>query len=341
MSLTALTDEKEIYRAFNTCSQTLKKGGKRLKRTVGYPGGHEERYLYWHPKEQFWTSSEKGRNRYWCMFGVADPTTQHYLNITCEINSPLKEINRRCAGVYVKDEYGKIYLAHTGKIGGGRENIGKSLFINKYRGKDKWAPVLWSDGSSMEVVIIGCITSSRLIQQVAQFVHEVDRIKKLADVSQVRGKSEKRKRTVKRTALTPFTPEFTGVRKRYRVSNVIESRCNHGNVVNELTSQLEKKGLQVVNNFAIDALAWPKRGRPPLLFELKTDITSTSIYSAVGQLMIHAAYQKKEPQKVLVLPEIPKKNLTNVLKQLDITVLTYKWKNRKPTFPSLNKILND
>ena len=340
MSLTALTDAKEIYQAYRECANTSKKGGQLFKRTVGYQGGNKEVHVYWHPNEQTWMSFNEIKNRYWCLFGVANPETHHNLDITCEINAPLKGINRRCAGVYVRDEDGKIYLAHTGKIGGGKKGIGKSLFINSYRGKDKWLPVLWKDGKSMNVVLIGCITKSSLVQQVAQFVHEVERIKKLAEIGKGKGKAKRTQRTTDHTALTPFTPEFTGSRKHYRVSNIIESQCDHGNIVNELSNVLKKKDLQIANNFAIDIMAWPKRGKSPILFEIKTDITSTSIYGAVGQLMIHAIYQKEIPRKVLVLPEAPKNNLTSILKQLNITVLTYKWINGKPLFPGLNTILS-
>src|SRR2546426_6326116 len=54
---------------------------------------------------------------------------------TTLFRSPKEGINRRCAGLFVRDDDdGAIYFTHSGKVGGGREGVGKSAFLSNYRG---------------------------------------------------------------------------------------------------------------------------------------------------------------------------------------------------------------
>jgi hypothetical protein len=56
--------------------------------------------------------------RFWNSFGVADPNQHSSLSITVEINPPHEGENRRTAGVFLRDESGRLYVGHTGRLGG-------------------------------------------------------------------------------------------------------------------------------------------------------------------------------------------------------------------------------
>ena len=78
--------------------------------------------LTWHSNLQFWVmlAPDRLENRYWCAYGTEDPTKQSMVSITCEINPPHFGVNRLCAGLFISDSSGSVYLAHSGKVGGGR-----------------------------------------------------------------------------------------------------------------------------------------------------------------------------------------------------------------------------
>ena len=106
------------------------------------------------------------RNLY-MFLGCNYPADVGSLSIACELNPPEKDINRQCAGLFLRDTEGIIYVAHSGKIGGGRKGIGKSAFLSTYRGARE--SVTWPDGTESEVIVIGRVDGDRLPAQVANF----------------------------------------------------------------------------------------------------------------------------------------------------------------------------
>jgi len=79
-----------------------------------------------------------------------------------EINSPLIGIDRRVGAVFAKDAAGKVALIHRGRIGGGREKVGKSGLLELV---DSAHLVRFEDGDrESEGILIGridALTSSR------------------------------------------------------------------------------------------------------------------------------------------------------------------------------------
>ena len=328
MEFEPLKGRGEIRRAYEKFREIMTGGIKPVGREVGWPGGHEPFKLYWRKQEGIWSIFEPKRRRhgYWCAFGTDDPTpATKSLSITCEINPPW-EVDRRYAGVFLRDVRGTVYIGHSGKIGGPRPGVNKSTFMEHYRG-DNWGTVAWPKGKKTEVVVIGALDDKDLPALVAEFVREVKRIKDLV--------SGKPKPPVKPS----FTPEFSGPRKRYRHKGEIASRCDHSLVVSELARQVERLGLAVANDRERDLLVYTGSGKLKILFEVKTDLTTSSVYQAVGQLMIHGATEKPVPKRVMVLPGKARGRARSALDRLGIVVLSYKWGNGKPTFPGLSKVV--
>ncbi|MBI1904384.1 MAG: hypothetical protein HYS13_25085 [Planctomycetia bacterium] len=174
----AITDRQEIARAYALFSRLVADGGTVLERMVGYQGGSGLAQLLWHVDLQMWVLLEPNRieNRYWCAFGIDDPYPASMLSITCEINPPREGIDRKCAGLFVRDESGNVFLAHSGKVGGGREGIGKTAFLES-RGNDDVASVLFPDGEERDYIILGRIDDPVLRRRLADFVRSVAQFK--------------------------------------------------------------------------------------------------------------------------------------------------------------------
>jgi hypothetical protein len=178
MSLTPLTDRDEIRRAFETTVSNLKDGATAVKRKVGWHGGGGEFDIYWRSKEQFWFFVDPDREltRYWCCFGTSDPAKADNLTIVGEINPTKEGINRRNAGMFLVDPDGAMYLAHSGKVGGGRKGIGKSSFLAAYHGRNI-SEIQWPDGVTSSAIVIGDIQDSNLPAQIGDFIRTIQQYK--------------------------------------------------------------------------------------------------------------------------------------------------------------------
>jgi hypothetical protein len=83
-----------------------------------------------------------------------------------------------------------------------------------------------------------------------------------------------------------------------------------------------------------DLIVCGKNGRPLVLYEIKTAATSQSVYTGVGQLMLNACANSPAPKRVLVLPGDLNANTSDAIKSIGIEILSYRWKGKRPVFPS-------
>jgi hypothetical protein len=336
MSLIPLISPAEIAAAHTTIVSNLRRGCVQYRRVLGWPGGNLECDLDWNSRARFWFSANPfpDNHRWLTFFGGDDPADRRMLGIIFEANFPKGTIDRRCAGVFVRDDSdGSTYFAHSGKIGGGRKGIGKSAFLSQYRSCRE--EVTWSKHDRSEVIVIGRIDSEHLPAQVASFMHEVQRFK--AGVS---GKGNAANEPP--APLLPpqeFTPEFSGQRQPYQFASTIESRCDHGAIVNTLARVLEESGLVIGNDASRDLYVSNGHGRMKILFEAKTAVTTSTIYQAIGQLIYHSSAEKPPPKLVMVLPEAPDGRTRGVLEKLGIAVLRVGWQSGVPNFENLGEIL--
>ena len=178
-----LTDEAEIAQAFSTMEKTITEGGEPVACNVGYQGGSETVTLIWHDEINIWALLQSKRidNRYWCAFGRDNPHHQSLVPITCEINPPRFGINRRCAGLFLRDINGIIYLAHSGKIGGGRKGIGKTSFLKSYN-QEAMVRVTFPNGVEDDYIIIGRVNHRSLLVKLTEFIQNVATFKESATI---------------------------------------------------------------------------------------------------------------------------------------------------------------
>ena len=177
----AITDRQAIAHAYQHFAHLMSVGGVSVERRVGYRGASEVAHLLWYADLRLWVllQPERSDTRYWCAFGVDDPHHASGLSITCEINPPKDGIDRRCAGLFVKDDNGHVFLGHSGKVGGGRAGIGKTAFLNHW-GNDDVVTVEFPDGKGCDYIILGRIDESNLRHRIADFVHSAARFKEAA-----------------------------------------------------------------------------------------------------------------------------------------------------------------
>lgn len=117
------------------------------------------------PAEGVWAGFKRLRNRYWNAFGLTGSRS-----IVCEINFPFDGTNRRVAGVLATDSTGEICVLHRGRIGGGRQGIGKALFKRHFTGR-------WISIEGDEMALVGSLKDRSFVKQVAGFVVEISNLK--------------------------------------------------------------------------------------------------------------------------------------------------------------------
>lgn len=117
--------------------------------------------------------------RYWNAFGLADQLNIKGSNhIAVEINIPLRGLARRVAGLFAEDSTtGNTVLLHRGKVGGGREGIGKSAFLEWYRQDTVKVHNGDSKGGTDEVLLVADLSSPEIAKQIGTFVMAVSRFK--------------------------------------------------------------------------------------------------------------------------------------------------------------------
>ena len=130
----------------------------------------------------------------------------------------------------------------------------------------------------------------------------------------------------KKKELDDFYSESRGRRKGQR-SGKIDYLSRHGEVVDALhswrSSSALPKGGRLVKNVLIDMGV--EVGRELVeVFEVKTSTARSDVYAAIGQLMVHGAFDGC--RRVLVLPqkEPIASDLKESLKRLNIELLRFK-----------------
>lgn len=312
--------QKEFEKQFGKCTD------ERVPVRIGYPGDNFDGTVSWSDDLGIWAYHGVDTNRYLNIFGLGRPEKHSMVSITSEINFPLQGIDRRIAGVFARDIDGIPIVVHRGKIGGGRKGIGKSLFEENYKGE--WETV--RDGlRHSNVALVGALTSSHFCTQVSLFIHEVDRIKRLS----LTGTPKDLPFHISHT----FSKEFSG-KKAYTVGQEVESQCDHGLIVNDLASLLSNRRLTCGNDRNRDLYIVNKSGNISALFEIKTDITLTSLYAGVGQLLLNSAGMAKNSKLILVTPNKLGKALRGRLTTFGIDSLVFVWKGSKAIFPRFNSL---
>ena len=317
--LRLITDKREIEDCQNKLESQLK---KRLpykeELDIGFQGGKITNDVFY--SDGLWYSTsildDADFPRYWNAFGLGKRDDGNQ-TIIVEINSPLEGRTRQVAGLFAKDDLtNEYFILHKGKIGGGREGIGKNKFKNWYLGK--WVEVFDDQVGSEEAILISSIASKNLVSKLTDFVREVAEFKD--DVTNL-----KNRRSVKNIEESlSFNPEFYGKKSGKRTSK-FEYESNHGLIVNALEKWVQKNlksNQKTFNNSLVD-LAVSNGNKTLMIYEVKTRSDSQSIYTGIGQLMFHSGGDDRIT-KFLVIPKgAYEHQFLSILKALKIKLIQY------------------
>lgn len=174
--LTAVTSRDEIELVNKLFAEVITKNSDQHGEIdVGFRGGGRTELTHWRSDLDLWSIFSKAENRYWNCFGFGNPFENPNRSIIVEINSPFEGIARRLGGLYLRDKDGNYYVAHRGKVGGGRSGIGKNAFMESLA-SDRIIKID-DEGRESEVVLVGALKSADFSDRLAEFVRKVDEFK--------------------------------------------------------------------------------------------------------------------------------------------------------------------
>ncbi|RKW19222.1 MAG: restriction endonuclease [Cardiobacterium sp.] len=144
----------------------------RIDCSVGGAGGSFATTVAYAPSLDLWYAAQQNGKTYWHGFGNGAPQAGKKVALASEINIPADGLNRAISGAFARDDAGRVWLLHRGKIRGG-----KALFFAHYNG----ATVTVQDGDKEDsCALIGAVDDPEIAAHIARFVAAVVHIKAVA-----------------------------------------------------------------------------------------------------------------------------------------------------------------
>lgn len=328
---------KELNHLNRVLSSKLKDAlGYGETRTVGYPQGSfraKVRFLFGDGDGVFWWAGRLSKDKTVSrnFFGHGTPGNNASLNIDVQFNLPVNKFLRKLGGTFLRHiPTGTVVLAHRGLVTLGHGRIPKSALFAEMAATLREANT--SDGTN-EFLLIGELESSALVNDIDMFSSELRRTVKAIKAKSV-GKKEPHESgseapqkvpTVLPSTLREYFDEFSGQRNLKDRRNTVAD-CYHGTVVRALRDAFVESS-EVFKTREIDLIV--RTAKKAFVFEVKTSADMQSIYTAIGQLFVHAPVVAHHVgdiplSKVIVLPEHPIKRLYSTLTgHLGICILTF------------------
>lgn len=326
--LNIILDRSSILKYQNILDSLISlKLNERNINVIGFPGGARQETVCFSQSLGMWYTTSMdvdGTERVWNSFGLQNPYEVYNLNIAVEINFPFVrkgDVN----GVFLKDEEDNIYVGHRGLVNiGGRKSI-KRIYDQYFGGVQECI----DDNGNSEIIIISPLQCDKLAENIQVFVKRIATIKEEFR----NGKWETHEPPENSYG---FAPEPT-LRKPATINQIIEYNLEHGRIVNQLRETLSEFA-QVENNKNIDLLIRNSGGVVTHVFEVKTSISTQSVYTAIGQLYFNSLSFSSSPVKVFVCPDILKKQLRNILRKLFIRIATFSVDGDKYIFYGIDQL---
>ncbi len=289
---------------------------------IGFPGGNDNLTIYSSGEGKLWAAfggpiRGPAGLRFWNPFGIYSPDRPSQM-ITVEINIPTDGNNAQVAGFFAEDaDTGDIFLMHSGRVGGGRPGIGKSAFL--VWSKAKLVEVSDPDGGVRNGIAVGRLGDDDLAGRIWAFVDDVQEFKKKAAAGEL-DKADFKRRV---DEYNRYSKEFSGTKKG-ELYGKFKYITYHGDIVHALYEERNAcvaLGEEVFNSALIDLFV-KKNGVVSEVYEVKTGVGRQVLYTAIGQLVTHAATGCDEVKKYLVVPadEAIAQDLQKALEVLGIEV---------------------
>jgi hypothetical protein len=328
---------------YNLIEENCEKPKRSIKYSTKGGSGNIDIMIFKHRETTFWFSKARNKKspKQYNLFGV-DPDFERENAILVQINYQKEFKDFKDAAVWARDEKDNFYLLHSGKMGGGVPGMTIETIDSLYGGKKL---IVSHQGIYKEYFVVCKLNSPRAFLQLNHFLIEILKIKTFIKQQQSKvdtNSNNELKSNKKISFKVPrnYTPEFWGKRRAYFRKGKTESTSDHGAIVDALKFKLESDlGYQnkCVNNKFID-LGITKNGKPLAIFEIKTSVNTQSIYTAIGQLMLHSSNTRVNPLKFAVLPSEVDDDMIQDLKKLSIDTIRFSWVGNTLKFYDLESI---
>lgn len=329
--LKVIDDEKLIRKYARLFARSFKPfADETIKVRLGHQGASFPAKVAWSERLGLWSFSQTASNvRYGNQFGMEKPQAASHLPITAEINFPWSGIDRKTGAAFARDAWGRVYVIHRGKIGGGKKGVGKSLFEENYRGLWTWM----EDGDTLaQVAVIGALQSPRFALQAALFVRKIEKLKSAVSSSL---------QTSLNFREVSFGEERIGTTPASSAANLSEA-CDHDIIVSRLASLFNRWTYKVGNDdFHELFLISPNGEDMSHVFAVSSDSTEESILAAAAKLLIRQSPDIRPGAAMLLLEENKLNQYVQPLQRIGITALAYRLDADRIIFPDLGKIRLD
>jgi hypothetical protein len=130
---------------------------------------HEGRFAsYYLEPLDVWLVAHRLSNRYRNAFGPGDPVGQRNLWPSIQFNLALAPGAARPRARFLRDERGRIWLAHSGTLGGRQTGISRAGFLRVIGG----AREVEIDGAREQLAVLGTFARPwPLLEELARFAH--------------------------------------------------------------------------------------------------------------------------------------------------------------------------
>lgn len=330
-----VTDIAEVERLAGELEKRLEASfTQREERKVNWPRGkaRENQPALISPEVRFqrsgtaparaWSPNrEPLKFRNFLMFG--EPGNADSMNIAVQLNFPLGKFHLANGGVFLVDDNDpdEIWIGHTGKMTRVTQ-LKRSAILRRFKDMTIMAEV--EGKKPQEIIRVTKLVGRSLISELWSFA---SRAREVADEAHrereseaenapagrragIRGNGAAKTPTKREAAilgkLRKYLKEHSGRGSRKAVA-AGEVDVQHGAIVDALALELGRGGLEVKNSRAVDLALVVGRGVE--LFEVKTSVDTQSLYTSIGQLIIHSAAlgrdENFEVRRNLVLPKMP------------------------------------
>jgi len=171
--LTVITDAAALAAAQQTFRENLLAAmPQRITCTVSGVGGGFSTEVAYAPEWDLWYAQQIQDKKCWNGFGIGAPIAGKKVALAAEINFPAEGLNRALSGVFARDESGRVFVLHRGKIRGG-----KALFFRHYHGETVSAD---DGGKPDDFARIAALDDAAFAGKLANFVRQILAIKAAA-----------------------------------------------------------------------------------------------------------------------------------------------------------------
>jgi hypothetical protein len=328
-------DVKEIRQYSKQLSELLADDfPDKENRTLGSPSGSwaaNVRFQSDDSDQAFWWSHHPKDSRGLAVnyFGHGEFGSRNALMIDIQLNIAVTKFARTTGGTFLKKKAtGEVFLAHRGIVTLGRSRLIMADVLDATQTKTVEGETGTWTQRFIIVASLGAKALSRKIENFALEIRETARFvgRQRDDAEMYREletRSSSRKDAAVAASLAAYFQEHSGKVPIPPRGETVADRF-HGDVVHAL-AKLFKDAICFKNTFVDLATITQTKA---VIFEVKTSSKPQSVYTAVGQLLMHVPLIKKEAAgfpvlKIAVLPEEPKGYFARRLNGLGIQYLLY------------------